>query len=355
MFALLVGLSMSSLAFAQQFARPDGTIGSTADYSFSTTGYWQDVSEVTPDDGDFIDTTLNPGVIEFSLTNISDPGVDTGHILKFRSANPANNNKTVTISLYEGGTLIGENAIVVPKKTDAWAEYSYTIPTAVVGAYADLSIRLSGNGTVASPVQISWVELEIPNAVVTTAPTVTVQAAAVTGSSTATLNGNVTVNGSAADNDTFFKYGTTTLTYTVTTASAGTVTTGPFSLGLTGLTPNTTYYYIACATANEAGGLEGCSATEESFTTDPSALTAPTVTVQAAAVTGSSTATLNGNVTVNGSAADNDTYFKYGTTTLTYTVTTASAGTVTTGPFSLGVTGLTAEYHLLLHCLCHRQ
>jgi hypothetical protein len=53
-----------------------------------------------------------------------------------------------------------------------------------------------------------------------------------------------------------------------------TIATGPFALPLTGLTANTTYYYRACATANEVGGLTGCSS-ETSFTTVAS-VTQPT-------------------------------------------------------------------------------
>jgi hypothetical protein len=173
-----------------------------------------------------------------------------------------------------------------------------------------------------------------------TAPTVTVQPATAIGTNGATLHGTVTVNGSGPDNDTYFKYGTSSGVYTTTTGSAGTVVTGAFSLAVSGLDPNTTYYYIACATANEVGGLEGCSASEETFTT---LKIAPTVTVQPATSIGSRTATLNGTVTVNGSAADNTTYFKYGTSSGVYGTTTPAAGTVTTGSFSYGLTGLNPD------------
>ncbi|MBE9549510.1 MAG: hypothetical protein IMF09_08915, partial [Proteobacteria bacterium] len=212
-------------------------------------------------------------------------------------------------------------------------EYHVTLNASAAGKTIQLGVLSFGGSTHAtSTITLPQYTATVNIVAVATAPTVTAQAATAIGTDSATLHGTVTDAGTAPDNDRYFQYGTNNGgPYGTNSGVVSTGTTGTFQYTAPSLTPNTTYYYIACADGNEAGGQIGCS-TQQSFTTNK---LAPTVTVQAATVTGSSTATLNGNVTVNGSAADNDSYFKYGTTTLTYTVTTASAGTVATGPFSL--------------------
>jgi hypothetical protein len=81
---LVLGLMLAVVAspsvWAQQFAHPDGTISGDADYTpTGAATNWQAVGEgSTPDDGTFIETVINPGVIEFSLSDtIANPGVDT--------------------------------------------------------------------------------------------------------------------------------------------------------------------------------------------------------------------------------------------------------------------------------------
>jgi hypothetical protein len=72
---LVLGLMLAVLAspsvWAQQFAHPDGTISGDADYTpTGAVTNWQAVGEgSTPDDGTFIETVINPGVIEFSLSD----------------------------------------------------------------------------------------------------------------------------------------------------------------------------------------------------------------------------------------------------------------------------------------------
>src|SRR5210317_1880279 len=104
--ALLLGAAASQSARAQQYAYPDGTLSGDANYTPTGAGSnWQAVGEgVTWNDGSFIETTINPGIIEISLTDtIIDPGVDTGHIIRFRSINTSKNNKGVTLTLRDNG------------------------------------------------------------------------------------------------------------------------------------------------------------------------------------------------------------------------------------------------------------
>jgi hypothetical protein len=160
----LVLVSGASL-HAQQYAWPDGVVGGTGNWVANNEGHWQDVGEGQPaDDSDLIQSTVNPDSIEFTLTDtLVNPGVTSGHILKFRADN-TNGKKAadITIALVEGGTTVGSNLISVPKGA-GWAEYSYTIPAASVGVYNDLSIRITGAGNGQTPAIVSWIELEIPS------------------------------------------------------------------------------------------------------------------------------------------------------------------------------------------------
>ena len=100
--------------------------------------------------------------------------------------------------MYEGAGLVGENTFTIPKGS-GWTEYAYTIPTAVISTYNNLSIRLSAAANLNSPALISWVELETPPPGVAAEPptldaSTLLSLAAVT-SSTATLGGNITADG----------------------------------------------------------------------------------------------------------------------------------------------------------------
>lgn len=80
------------------------------------------------------------------------------------------------------------------------------------------------------------------------APAITASAASGIGATTATLNGNVTSDGGAAVTDRGFCYNTTggvTINDSRTASDTGT---GAFTLGISALSVNTQYYYIAYAT-----------------------------------------------------------------------------------------------------------
>ena len=87
--------------------------------------------------------------------------------------------------------------------------------------------------------------------IITTPPTVTVEAASLDTATSATLNGTITISGNASSTIRGFNYGTTT-SYGLTTSSTGTFGLGSFNQLISNLTCNTTYHYQAFA-SNSAG------------------------------------------------------------------------------------------------------
>jgi hypothetical protein len=144
-------------------------------------------------------------------------------------------------------------------------------------------------------------------------PTVTTTAATLVTSTTATLNGNANPN--RATTTGWYRYsavnpGTCDDSFgTRAPASGGTnlgagSTAQAYGIAITGLTPNTLYYYCAIA-GNAEGTGTGAVLTFTSLAT-------PTVITAAATLVTSTTATLNGSANPNGATATG--WFRYSTT-----------------------------------------
>ena len=135
-----------------------------------------------------------------------------------------------------------------------------------------------------------------------------------------------------------FEYGlTNSLGSTISGVPATLTSAGTFSVVLTGLTPNTTYYFRADATGNgtDYGAIQ-------TFTTAPSGSTSPPRidTLAATNITANS-ATLNGNLRGLGSASSVASIFEYGlTNSLGSTIRGVPATLTSAGTFSEVLTGL---------------
>lgn len=140
----------------------------------------------------------------------------------------------------------------------------------------------------------------------TSIPTVQTNAASLITTSTATINGNVTSDGGSAITDRGFYYGLSNPP--TTKASAGSTGTGSYSVGLGGLSSNTTYYFKAYA-ENTNGEAVGSIL---NFTTS-SANTVPTVTTTTAYNITTGSALSGGNVTNDGGATVTERGIYYGT------------------------------------------
>ena len=169
------------------------------------------------------------------------------------------------------------------------------------------------------------------------APTVTTESATDVTTTTAMLNGTVNANGISTT--AWFEYGTLSGTYgnKTTTKSVSGSTDTKVSIGISGLTSGTTYYYRIVA-QNSAGTSYG---KEMSFyyTTETKV---PTVATEAATDVTNTSATLNGKCNPNGLSTT--AWFEYGTLSGTYaykTSTQSMSGSSYTN-VSAAITGLTA-------------
>ena len=302
-----LALLASGSAWAQQYARPDATTDGAGFTPVNAATHHEALDEVAVDTSDYIDSGVaNSATAILSLSGVSDPGVGTGHILRYNcKVEGSKGPEECNAALYDGGTLIYEVTANQPAARGAWETFSFTIPTANAdlissGGYANLTLHLTsvvsskaGDGDSA---QFSWAELEVPGAAVT-APTVTSPTFADVTDTTATLGGNVTNDNGTTVTSRGVEWGTSPGGPYPNSVPEGGGGTGVFTVPVTGLPSSTTIYFRAWAD----NGATGYSA-ENSFTTDAPAAP-PSVTTAAASGIGQNSATLGGNVTADGGAA----------------------------------------------------
>ena len=222
----------------------------------------------------------------------------------------------------------GYQAFTSDPNTDNTITKTITInPTNFRDTSGNWKIKVSGAKTTTTQfdLKVDWVEFK-PSA---PTPTVTTSAATSVGSTTATLNGNVTSDGGVAITERGFYCDTTSNPTTKYTVSG---TTGAYTKNMTGLSPGTIYYFKAYAT-NSVGTSYGSIL---NFTTS---VGAPTVTTQAAAAVEENTATGRGNITAIGVANPTVRGFKYGLTQMD-NWSVSESGYFGTGTYNLGLTGL---------------
>lgn len=155
-----------------QFGRPDSNVTQT-----NFTNGFAEIDEETPSDSDYAWGANNTAaVLEVGLSNVTDPVVHTGHIIRYRIAKTddgvvdgGGNAVTVTAELYQGGTSIATS--VDNEATGTWTTYSFTLTTgqaSTITDYTDLRIRCTTSASGGSPANrrggaVSWAELEIPD------------------------------------------------------------------------------------------------------------------------------------------------------------------------------------------------
>jgi len=156
---------------------------------------------------------------------------------------------------------------------------------------------------------------------------------------TATLSGNITdvTGGNATTRG--FQYGTSTGNYSWGTNETGNFGLGTYSLNVTSLTQNSTWYYRAFAVNGEGTGY----GSELSFNTTATGL--PTVTNSAATGITDAEATLHGTITDTGCAGQTVSTrgFQWGTSTGNYSWNWTQSGSYSTGAFSHEISSLSAN------------
>ncbi len=173
----------------------------------------------------------------------------------------------------------------------------------------------------------------------TTPPSVSTSSVTAITSSSARLNGNLSSLGTAGTATVWFEWGDSSGGPLGETPPEARTDTGSFYHDLSGLTPDTTYYFRARADGD--GAAQGA---ERTFTTPPAP---PIVETASATSLDGTSALLNGALLSTGSASSVTVSFEWGLSPGTYGRTTTAEAREIDGPFSFRLTGLTpgATYH----------
>lgn len=169
--------------------------------------------------------------------------------------------------------------------------------------------------------------------IASTAPTVTTTTASSITGTTASSGGNVTDDGGATVTDYGVVWSTSANPTTSNSLTDDGTGTGSYPSSITGLSPNTTYYYRAYA-INEAGTSYG---TEYSFTTP---VVVPTLTTTLASDIACTTASSGGNVTDAGGGTVTARGVCWNTSSSPTTSDSKTTDGSGTGSFSSSITGV---------------
>jgi hypothetical protein len=293
-----------------QFARPDAD---TAAGTWTTAPLWSKIDETAASDADFISSSTTSGsTCTIGLSNVTDPAVSTGHIVRYRytKSATAGADPNITVEVLEGTTArASSGAVAVPDST-AYNDGTFTLTGGEADAITDytalhLRFTMTRGGGSARGIRVSWAELEVP---------------AVSGDATGTVTaGPVAVVGGS-------------VTATAGTGATGTVTAGAILVG--GGTVNAGVSDTGTVSAG-AIAVVGGSVTATAGTGDTGTVTAGAVLVVGGTVDGTVSAT--GDVTAGVIAVVG------GTVTGTDTGGGVDAtGTVTAGAIAVGGSSVTA-------------
>lgn len=162
-----------------QFERPDGIAqgGWQQATGCAVGSAWLCIDEALQDDLDFISSNRlrnnDNEVVNFTLSDVSDPGVDTGHIVRYtyREENQGNSNPDLIVTLYQGlvaiatWTHLGQLPLAFTLATQPLT----AIQAGAITDYTDLRLGFNatcngcpGGGAQRERVSVSWAELQVP-------------------------------------------------------------------------------------------------------------------------------------------------------------------------------------------------
>ncbi len=155
-----------------QFGRPDQdiTLNSWTDQDGNTTSIYTTIDETSASDSDYIKVVAADSMCEIGLGSLTDPGVDTGHVIRFRMyGTGAAAAEKLTVELRMGASF--SIAVDANNQSDgAWGDFSLTLSeaqAALITDYSDLRLRFTSTGNTggSDEIRCSWAELEIPTPV----------------------------------------------------------------------------------------------------------------------------------------------------------------------------------------------
>jgi hypothetical protein len=120
----------------------------------------------TANDSDFIEDAAANSTCEIGLSSVTDPGVDTGHIIRFRMYGTGSGGpERCEVQLWSGGSSRAATGNQVNR--GSWGTKTYTLSEAEAATltYSDLSVKVvASNMAAEEAVDVSWIEVEVPDA-----------------------------------------------------------------------------------------------------------------------------------------------------------------------------------------------
>jgi hypothetical protein len=361
------GNQISFTTATAQFSRPS---------SDQSTGTWQptplyeNINSTSRSDSSYIysDNNTSPDTAEIHLSDVDDPGVSTGHILRYtyRKDNTGGHTINFRMRLLDGTTEIASWLHSDITNSYILAEQTLTETQAGnITNYTDLRIEVSREGdtgggpTTHRAVEVSWVEFELPEAPEINPPIVTTSQATDIDVTEATGQGNVTNTGGLNITERGFVWGSTgqadpgntapgSTSYDDFVSATGTFGSGSFSSVISGLDPETTYFYRAYA-YNSEGYSYGSEVAFQTYAEEPTVSTK-----LATGITGSQ-ANGQGEIVFSGSSTPSERGFVWSTTSYPtnpgnvsptsseYENLVNETGTYGTGNFSLTMSSLDSD------------
>ncbi|MGW8185212.1 MAG: Ig-like domain-containing protein [Candidatus Moraniibacteriota bacterium] len=247
-----------------------------------------------------------------SITGISAAG--NGNVVNTGYENPTR--------YIEWGTVSGVYTNSCSAGTGATGTYTCSMTGLSLGTTYYVRAKAVNSAGVGYGNEISFITLSVPTVTTYNISTITANSA---------IGGGIIIYTGGVNPTRYIEWGTVSGVYT-NSCNASTGAEGNYTCAITGLLPETTYYFRAKAT-NTAGTGYG---SEMTFQTDPTEVS--TLTTSAVTSIAGSTAVGNGNITYTG--GENPTrYIEWGTASGIYT-NSCSAGTGATGAYACSMTGL---------------
>jgi hypothetical protein len=167
-----------------QFSRPNSDVsrGAWTDEGGGTTNIFTHINEVTPNDTNFVQDDSIGGQdssYRFGMSTVTDPTINTGHIIKWRFKRALSNTDLVdvTFNLFSnnGNFLVKARTFTSISTTVTEDDYTLTTTEAATiranGGYATLQGQVNAHfhgSSLENIAEVTWVEFDVPNAVVTT-------------------------------------------------------------------------------------------------------------------------------------------------------------------------------------------
>ncbi len=150
-----------------QYLRPSSDIstGGWRTQTGSLVNLYQQIDEASANDADYIYSYDGVTAYETLLTTATDPNSSTGHYFQYRASETGDESTQLTVSLYQGATLIAADAprTLSGTATDYFLNLTGTQADSITN-YADLRLRFVVTGLTTGNALVYWAEMGIPNA-----------------------------------------------------------------------------------------------------------------------------------------------------------------------------------------------